>query len=385
MQNEARTASERYTGLKSVKKKLASGRVVEYYYDRKLNKPIKGKPGTSEFDENYVAVTGRPLLGVEVQPSAPPNSILDVWQRFEKSPEFLRLSSASQHDIRRHLDVWLDNYGSVPAVNFDRQAILEVREAFGDKPRACKHYIQTISRLLSFAIDRGIVKYNVASRIKVDLDSRDQVWQADDIRKIITAANPWVGAAVVLSLLTGQRQEDVLTLRRDQIRDRAVWLRQGKTMAQVRLAFDDHPDLERFLDTWFAFQPQSADGTILTGQRGRAWSSSGFRCEFTKAKLMAQSKRIDDLMFLDLRRTAVVELALAGVPMRAIGQVTGHADSSLLEILKVYLPRSVILDLNGERRPRRRAELIGGVAHQSSEMTDLTAAWIEAAQNFSGE
>lgn len=370
---------KRYEGLKVAKKKLASGAVVEYWYDRSTNTRIVGSPGTAEFDQNYVAVTGRKLLNIEpeYQPTGHGDTVNDVWDKFIKSREFNKLSDASKRDLTRHSDVWREDFGDVRIGELKRLQILSVRDTYIETPRTAKHKIQTISRLFAYAIDQGLVEHNPAAKVKVDLEPREQVWQPDDIELFLKSANPWVGAAVVLALLTGQRQEDVLTLRRDQVRDRSITLRQGKTGVVVRLPFDQHPDLEAFLAAWMGFQPESVDGTILTGQRGRAWSGSGFRAEMTKAKLVCQSERIDALAFVDLRRTCTVELALAGLPIRGISQVTGHADSSVLSILQVYLPRSILLSDQGAARTRKRVEIVNDVAFQSDRLSSLADAWVK--------
>lgn len=373
--------AKRYEGLKTVKTKLAGGTVADYYYDRVTKKRIVGKPFTQEFDENYVAVTGRKLLGVEEeeQPSNDGSFIRDVWKKFTNSPDFKNRAKATQHDLTRHMDVWIEDFGDVSIRDITRRQIIEVRDAYIDTPRTAKHKLQTISRLFSFAIDAGIVDFNPAAKVKVELEPRSEVWQPDDLELFIDRANPWVSAAFVLALLTGQRQDDVLKMRRSQIRDRAIILKQAKTSAVVRLAFDDHPDLEQFLTAWLAFQPDSPDGTILTGQRGRAWTGSGFRAEMTKAKMVCQSERIDGLAFLDLRRTATVELALAGWAIRAISQVTGHADSSVLSILQVYMPRGLLLADQGAKRDRKRVEIANGVAFQSDRLSSLTNVWAKKA------
>lgn len=367
-----RKHKDRYTGLKSTAKTLSSGRRVSYYYDRATHQRIQGVPGTPEFDENYTRVTGRAPVGPAAVPPGPtPGTVAAVWAAFQTDDEYRALAPATQHDLCRHMRFWEQAVGDVPIADLCRRHITGVRKLFAETPRTAQHKVQTMRRLLSYALDQELVKQNVASRVKVRLFPRDEVWQADDVVLFFERAPLHVAVVALVGLLSGQREDDLLSLECSQLRPDGLTLKQSKTGVVVFLAWDQHPDLKAVLDLWLAVQPAPPQGHVFTGQHGKPWTGGGFRCAMNKAKKLCQSPRITNLTFHDLRRSCVVELALAGLTIRGISQVTGHEDSSVLEILKIYLPRSLLLEDHGERRPRRRVRIENGIAFRTEEQASL--------------
>ena len=73
--------------------------------------------------------------------------------------------------------------------------------------------------------------------------------------------------------------------------------------------------------------------TILTGQRGRTWTSDGFRTEWRK---VCDKVGILDVTFHDLRGTAVTRLALAGCTNNEIASITGHSLTDVNAILDAH-------------------------------------------------
>jgi integrase len=62
---------------------------------------------------------------------------------------------------------------------------------------------------------------------------------------------------------------------------------------------------------------------ILTNAHGRPWTSDGFRTSWAKTCVKAAVP--NDLHFHDLRRSAVVRLAIAGATVPEIATFTGHS------------------------------------------------------------
>src|SRR5215207_3329297 len=73
--------------------------------------------------------------------------------------------------------------------------------------------------------------------------------------------------------------------------------------------------------------------TILTGQKGRPWTSHGFRTEWRKA---CQRAGISDVTFHDLRGTAVTRLARADCSVPEIASLTGHSLADAQAILDAH-------------------------------------------------
>jgi integrase len=55
----------------------------------------------------------------------------------------------------------------------------------------------------------------------------------------------------------------------------------------------------------------------------------------------------DDLWFEDLRRTAVVQLAEAGLTESEIAAFTGHSPTSVAQMMKIYRPTNIKMAEHG--------------------------------------
>ena len=95
--------------------------------------------------------------------------------------------------------------------------------------------------------------------------------------------------ALTLAEWTGQRQGDLLSLQWSDYADGCLRLCQSKTKRWVTIP------VEETLAEWLASAPKRAL-TVVTGQRGKPWTSSGFKTEWRKARIAAG---IDDVTFHD--------------------------------------------------------------------------------------
>ncbi len=123
-------------------------------------------------------------------------------------------------------------------------------------------------------------------------------------------------------MYTGLRQGDVLTLRKNALRDGQIWRVTGKTGQEVSLPV--HPGLAGILGA----APTHDSITLVATSNGTPWTSSGFKCSFKKAmKRLADEGRVGpDLTFHGLRHTVGTLLVEAGVELdivrRWLGQKT---------------------------------------------------------------
>jgi len=123
-------------------------------------------------------------------------------------------------------------------------------------------------------------------------------------------------------MYTGLRQGDVLTLRKNALRDGHIWRVTGKTGQEVSLPV--HPGLAEI----FAAAPTHNAVTLVATSGGKPWTSSGFKCSFKKAmtRLADERKVGSDLTFHGLRHTVGTLLVEAGVELdivrRWLGQKT---------------------------------------------------------------
>ncbi len=299
--------------IHAVKKRLADGRVVTYYYHRLTRKRIHGEPGTPEFLESYKeasAATGHDR-----------NTLSGIIHEFVRSPEFAQLALRTRTDYHRHLLTIGEVFGDAPLeVLQDRRfralALKERDRIAQASTKQADYWWAVLRRILSWAVDRGMLETNVCKgggRLYRS-DRRDRIWQPEQIDALMQAASPQMQLAVLLALYTAQRQGDLLALRWNAWDGRRLKLTQHKTGQQVII-----PAVLPLREA-MANAPRTAV-TILTNTRGRPWSANSFRSAFQKTRARA---KITGLTFHDLRGTCLTWLAEAGCTEAEIAAISGH-------------------------------------------------------------
>ncbi len=349
--------------VKPVKRRLASGELATYYYHRVTGKRILGEPGSETFLKNY-SFAGR------LEASADPNSIAGLILEFRASGKFDGLRDRTKADYEKHLDAIKTKFGAWEVEAFEdhrvRKDIMEWREKLAKKSRKQADYAMAVLRLLlQWAYDQGKLAINHATRTGklYTPDRSDKIWGKAEIEALLKKAGEPVKAAFLLALDTGQRQGDLLALLWSAYDGKAITLRQSKGRRKVYLPCT--AELRAVLSRLKAAREQREKSkkpvaaTILTGQRGRPWTGSGFRTMFDRAKADAG---IDGLTFHDLRGTFVTRASERGATPQEIATITGHSVKEVERILDAYLARTPELARKAMRKYERgtKTENSGG-------------------------
>jgi integrase len=308
--------------LKGIHTVTSKGRT--YYYAWRGGPRIKAKPGSPEFIQQYNATYAE-------RRKLPTNCLFTLIAEFKTSSAFPG-GAASQKEYRRYLGIIEEKFGTMPlkAVE-DRRArglFMEWRDTMKATPRKADFCWSVLGRVLSFGKERGRITTNVCEgggRLYV-AQRQEKIWTPEHISRFMAKAPAELHLALVLALWTGQRQGDLLKLRWSDYQDGKLRVFQSKGQKRVVIPVADT------LADWLKRTPARAL-TILTGQRGRPWTSDGFRTEWGKA---CERAGIDDLTFHDLRGTAVTRLAKAGCSVAEIASLTGHALKDAQAILDAH-------------------------------------------------
>lgn len=114
------------------------------------------------------------------------------------------------------------------------------------------------------------------------------------------SADPVLRDAMALAYYTGQRVSDVLKIRRTDLRDGTLWIRQGKTSANLRIAVEG--ELRRTIER---ITGRGIVGLyLLTGERGEHLTYDALQGRFRKARTAADV----EFQFRDLRAKAATDL-----------------------------------------------------------------------------
>jgi integrase len=176
-----------------------------------------------------------------------------------------------------------------------------------------------------------------------------------------------IGTAVALNEWLGQRQADVLRIRRSGATAGRIVQRQNKTGAGVVLPVAAVPALARRIEAELAWQAArfgkdvAATTLIVNEMTGQPFTADSFRMAFgeVRAALARTTPTFaadylvagqgDDgtptlpaeaLKFMHLRHTAVTRLYEAGCSIEQIATITGHTLKSVETIIERYLVRT---------------------------------------------
>ena len=332
-------------GINPVKKKLADGRTVTYWYAWKGGPRLRGEKGSPEFFASYAeAMRQRATL--------PEGTLLALLRDYQDSSAFTGKAERTRRDYIEKIMLIEQAFGDFPIAALadprTRGEFMGWRDRLAkSSPRQADYAWSVLSRVLSWALDRGKITVNPCTRGgRVYHGNRaDKIW-TDAQEAAFLAANPaHMRLPLLLAAWTGQRQGDLHALPWSACDGTHIRLRQSKTGAPVVIPVA--APLKAVLDAAERMGP-----IILTNTDDRPWTEDGFRSSWKKAVKRAG---IVGVTFNDLRGTFVTRAAMAGCTEPEIAAITGHSLRDVRSILDAhYLHRDPALAENAIRKLERR-------------------------------
>ncbi|RKK04006.1 integrase [Pseudoroseomonas wenyumeiae] len=368
------------TGLNTVSRRRPDGTVEFTWYHRKSGLLIgKSRDG---WTKEAALERAASMDAEEVKAGPPSGSFGELCAFYLSDPRFVRKAEKTKRDYRKHIELMRGMWEAIPVTGITRKVVRALHAQYQDRPWQGNALLRTLRLLMNFGIHDlempGLTK-NPADRPSLyETRARDQIWDQHRIDAFMEAARdyPALRRAFALLLYTVQRPSDVLTMARPMVfeRDGRIWirLRQAKTGALV-----DVPCHERLSAELVA--PNSG-GTMLlvSSPRGKPWSYRNFARAWDRVRRLAnwrlaraaivargglpprsrpkereaakkhvRAQMLADLQRRDLRRTGMVQLAIAGATTPQIAALSGHSIDQAQKILDTYLPRRGEVALGG--------------------------------------
>lgn len=296
----------------------------------------------------------------EAAPRGPqPGTVGDLIRQYKGSRFFTEKSAKTKRGYLQNLKVIEDWAGDAPVAAIGPQRIQKLYEGMRQATPAKANAIVTMLRiLLQHAVRLELVKSNAAAKPgMIGLAPSGRLWPADAVELFVEVADrmgwPSIGTAVIVNHWLGQRQGDILALKRQAYRAGVFHLTQRKTGARVSVPHSDsvHGRVDAELRRQHA---RKVEGThlLLCETTGQAWKEDHFRHVFAAVRAATAAEwpvfEISDgshvvtaeLQFMHLRHTAVTALAVAGCTALEIAGITGHTIKSVDQILDRYLVRT---------------------------------------------
>jgi integrase len=316
----------------------------------------------------------------------PPGSFGEVCALYLSSPRYCDLAPRTQQEYRDHLEIMRGMWEAVPVVGITRKVVRALHASYADRRWRGNAILRTLRLVMNFAIYEleipGLTS-NPAERIAhYQTRPREQVWSQAQIDAFLEAAadQPVMRRAFALLLYTVQRPGDVLRMARPMLfeKDGRMWIRLQQAKTKTLVDVPCHGRLEAELRRADGIDQKEENPLLVASPRGKAWLYRNFarawdrvRCranwriakgaiqrqgklpgrkraaERRRAKVELQTMMLGDLQRRDLRRTGMIQLAVAGATTPQIAAMSGHSIDRIQKILDTYLPRKGEVALGG--------------------------------------
>lgn len=150
---------------------------------------------------------------------------------------------------------------------------------------------------------------------------RDRYVSDDEFRAVWEKADQTLRDAMDLALLTGQRPADVLKIKREDLRDGALWIVQNKTKA--KRAIEITGELAALIERINARPRERLSAWLIQDDDGKPLGTFGLRSRFDKARRAAGV----EFQFRDIRAKAATDTG----DLAHAQQLLGHRNREMTE------------------------------------------------------
>jgi integrase len=323
--------------LNVARKKLADGSIREYFYDRNTGENLGTDRAIAQarIDERATS-----------QPVGPTSTLGHLIAEYQRTDAFRSKAPRTREIYSLYLGQLRERFGTLRVTDIATpQWVERLKLDLQDTPSKANQTLAVLRIVFKLGMTLGYCASNPATLVrKVREVARSDVWTPAQIETFAGAARGSLRLAMALMIYTAQRPSDVLAMTKGQITERDgrlyIGLRQEKTGTLLDVPV--HSDLAPLLRARLA--DPSGGLLLVASPTGLPWS----RRNFSRAwDLTRRRAGLPELQRRDLRRTAVVQMALTGVTTPQIASITGHSIDATARILATYLPRRTDVALAG--------------------------------------
>jgi len=270
----------------------------------------------------------------------------------EKSAEWAKLSEGTRVEWGRHHKTINKAWGGLLVKSVEPKHVMALRDAFADippaapelrekaldayanRPGAANNLLRALSALVKWSIPRGWRPDNPCQHVPKFEDGEGYLpWPMRAIEHYKKHGEPHLWWVAAHALYTGQRQGDVLNMRKADVRDGEIRVKQAKTNKPLWIPL--HRDLRSIQDEmretlkeWSKkWEVPRVSSHLLVNSRGAEWTQDGFRASWQTemGRRIFGPFRTHRLVFHGLRKSAVVMLLEAGCTTAEVAAITGQS------------------------------------------------------------
>lgn len=242
------------------------------------------------------------------------NAFEGLAEQFFNSADFFELASETQKDYRKYAVKVISVFGKMPPDAIRPEHIRKYMDKRGVKSRTQANREKAfISRVYRWGYERGMVKGNPTKGVKQFKEvARDRYVTNAEYDALYSVSPPVVQIAMELAYLCCARQADVLEMKKSQLMDEGILIKQSKTsVAQIKAW---SPRLESVIKSASSLPLNKGMSTIYVIHQpsGSKYTRDGFNSRWMKAKQDAKETFPDvdfDFTFHDLKAKGISDLS----------------------------------------------------------------------------
>lgn len=324
--------------------KRAKGKEYIYHKDGPGRRRLHSIPGTPAFEAELRRAHEADRMAQRK------DNIASLCAEYRSDVRFKATSATTQKQWGRWLNIIERDFGDMRVAAFEvhdsKARIATWRSQWESTPRTADYAIQVLSRLLSFAIQKGKLQRHYCTGLDrlYRGDRSGIIWTDDELASLRAVAPTEIMWVADMACMTGLRRGDLLKLKWSDIADEKVRVFTSKSRSKTLVAIPLYPGLKALLATI----PRRGE-YVLTNSRGKRWTDGGFAASWNKAKkkCLALTKH-----FHDMRGTAATRFLNAGVSIADVAQLMGWSERNVRGIAARYISENARADVLASRLER---------------------------------
>lgn len=224
-------------------------------------------------------------------------TIEELAKLYFDSMQFRELSIRTKKDYEGYWGKLNSVFGKMDKDKLQPAHARKYMDLAGKKSKTqANRHLSLLSKIFSWGFERGEVKTNPCKGVSRFAEkSRDIYIEDAEYEAVYKFAPSSVRAAMEVSYLCGARQGDVLKLTKAQLKDEGIYIKQGKTGKKQIKKWS--PRLRAAIKLALSIKTKNSTIYVIPTRSGTAYTSDGFRTQWSKARQLARKETGLDLNF----------------------------------------------------------------------------------------
>ena len=260
------------------------------------------------------------------------NTLKAMAGLYFKSGDFIEKKPRTQSDYRKYWEKLEPVFGHMDVNKITAPMFRRYMDTKGQKSKTqANRHRSLMSKIYSWGVQRGHANTNpIAQTSRFSEKARDRYITDEEYNAIYEHACDRVKVAMEISYLCAAREGDVIKLKKMQLLDEGIKIKQGKTdKVQIKRW---NTRLRQAIELSKTLKTGHASIFVIPTRTGTAYTEDGFRTMWSKAKAKARKETgldLGNLHFHDIKAKSISDKEGTYADKQ---QFSGHSNASMIAI-----------------------------------------------------